>query len=658
MRDTFLKIARYLWVYGIFVSIISANAQPVTLAKFVVHAGKHDRINTPVSASLSDISVPENQPAILYEITPEGQKPVAYQVESAKSPLIWWVISDDLKAGSSRLYELRSGEETAIPTIPVTAKNDDGAVVFETGGKKILRYQYATQPTPKGKNPLYQRGGFIHPLWTPMGEELTRIQPPDHYHHYGIWNPWTHTTFQGRKIDFWNLIEGQGTIKPQPNPSVQSGEVYARVSAVHSHIDLTAPDPSGALTALREDWNLRVWNADPARKIWLVDFESKLNCATDSPLTIDAYRYQGFGFRATPRWDDLTATLLTSEGKNKTDGNATRARWCDINGISMAGTSGVLFMTHPANHNFPEQLRIWPTGANNGKENVFFNFNPAQEEDWVLRPGNEYVLTYRMMVYDGKITPEKAEQYWNDFAYPPQTEVIYKRPAHKPRILVYTKNGKGYVHDNLEAATAAIKKLGLENGFDVDASADPAVMTDENLKKYDALVFASTNNETFDTDAQKQAFQRYIENGGGFAGIHSASGSERQWPWYQQMLGGKFRRHPPLQPFHINVIDNVHPSTCFMGKVWEWEDECYYLDHLNPNIHVLLAADLNTIKDEKKGEYPADIFGDNFPICWYQEQYGGRQWYTALGHKIDYYSNPVFLQHILGGILWAMDKNH
>jgi type 1 glutamine amidotransferase len=92
-----------------------------------------------------------------------------------------------------------------------------------------------------------------------------------------------------------------------------------------------------------------------------------------------------------------------------------------------------------------------------------------------------------------------------------------------------------------------------------------------------------------------------------------------------------------------------------LNGVWNWEDECYYMHHLNPGIQVIMAADLTTVKDDKKGEYPGSTFGNYIPLSWYQELYGGRQWYTALGHKIEYYSNPEFTQHILGGILWAME---
>ncbi|HMR18597.1 MAG TPA: ThuA domain-containing protein, partial [Sphingobacterium sp.] len=97
----------------------------------------------------------------------------------------------------------------------------------------------------------------------------------------------------------------------------------------------------------------------------------------------------------------------------------------------------------------------------------------------------------------------------------------------KVKILVYTKNGVGFVHDNIENSIIAIKAMGEQYGFKVDATEDPSVFTDENLKQYDALVFSNTNNQVFDTDEQRVALMRYIQAGGGFVGIHSTSGTER-----------------------------------------------------------------------------------------------------------------------------------
>jgi uncharacterized protein len=224
------------------------------------------------------------------------------------------------------------------------------------------------------------------------------------------------------------------------------------------------------------------------------------------------------------------------------------------------------------------------------------------------------------------------------------------------RVLVYTKNGKGFVHDNIAASVKAIQELGRENNFAVDVSTNPAVFTDANLKQFRALVFCNSNNEAFDTDEQRDAFKRYIQSGGGFAGIHSASGSERQWPYYWAVLGGKFVRHPPLQPFTIQVVDARHPATAHLGKTWQWTDECYFLDNLNPDVHVLLAVDLKTLKDPQAEKYPGKTFGDYFPLSWCHEFDGGREFYTAIGHKIEHYSDPNLRKHILGGILWAMGE--
>src|SRR4051794_25388553 len=226
------------------------------------------------------------------------------------------------------------------------------------------------------------------------------------------------------------------------------------------------------------------------------------------------------------------------------------------------------------------------------------------------------------------------------------------------RILVYTHNGKGYVHDNRPASLEAIRELGRENGFEVDASDDPAVFTPDNLRKYKTLVFSNTNNETFETDAQRNAFRKYIEAGGGLVGLHIATGSERNWPYYQAVIGGKFLRHPPLQKFTVSVRDKHFPATKGLPDSFSWEDECYFHENLNPDIKVLLAADPFTLNDPKK-ELPAgEQTGGLVPLSWYHTYGGGREYFLALGHKIEHYSNPVIRQQILGGILWAMGIAH
>ncbi len=231
--------------------------------------------------------------------------------------------------------------------------------------------------------------------------------------------------------------------------------------------------------------------------------------------------------------------------------------------------------------------------------------------------------------------------------------------APQPRVLVYTKNQIGtnlYIHDNIANCAEAIRKLGAANHFAVDVSDDPTGFTDANLKRYKAVVLDNTNNEIFDNEEQKSAFQRYIRAGGGFVGIHSASGSMRKWPWFWSLLGGKFVRHPKLQTFTVKVKDRNDISTAHLSETFQWTDEFYYVDNMPAGLHVLLAGDLTTLTDPGKEKYPGKKFGDEFPLAWRHEFEGGRAWYTALGHQKDHYADPRFTQHLLGGILWAMHE--
>jgi len=229
-------------------------------------------------------------------------------------------------------------------------------------------------------------------------------------------------------------------------------------------------------------------------------------------------------------------------------------------------------------------------------------------------------------------------------------------PGDEKRILIYTKNGEGYVHENIAASVAALEKICAEEGFKTSVSDDPSVFTPENLKQYDALIFSNSNNEGFDTQEQKNAFQAYIRGGGGFMAIHSANATEREWPWYWAMVGGKFIRHAPHQEFDVVLTDGNHPSTAHLPERWTIKDECYYSFQLNPDIHVLLSADMTTVEDEGKDEYPGETFGQLFPLAWCHEFEGGRQFYTALGHDPWFYEDPLFVEHLRGGLKWVMIK--
>ena len=290
----------------------------------------------------------------------------------------------------------------------------DSVLTISSGDQKLLTYQFKTVYPPTGIDTNYKRSGFIHPLYTPHGQVLTNIQPKDHYHHYGIWNPWTHTFFEGDTVDFWNIKGHQGTVRFAKFTSQKNNSKYAEYTALHEHV-VFKKDGSEKV-ALNEWQTVRVYNPDKNNDYYIVDITSKMNCASQSPLLIVAYRYGGLGWRATEYWDKNNSEMLTSEGKTRDNTDNTKARWIIVYG-SLPGNDegGIVMLSHPSNYNHPEPLSIWDKKANGGRGDVFANFATTKDKDWLLEPGKTYTLKYRLVVFNGKFDAAKAENAWKMF---------------------------------------------------------------------------------------------------------------------------------------------------------------------------------------------------------------------------------------------------
>jgi len=228
------------------------------------------------------------------------------------------------------------------------------------------------------------------------------------------------------------------------------------------------------------------------------------------------------------------------------------------------------------------------------------------------------------------------------------------------RVLVYTRSytadNKGYIHDNIASSVTALQKIGLEAHLDVDTSDDPAVFTPDNLKRYRVLVFSNSNNEAFATQPQRDAFKAWIEHGGGWVGIHSASGSERNWDWFAQMVGGRFLMHPKKQKFSVHVADPDFPAMKGMPADFTVDDECYFTKRFSDSIHPLLTVDTATL-DVTGFKLDRKDFPNPLPIAWWQQFDGGREIYIALGHDKADYQNPMFTGLLRQALLWAMGKS-
>lgn len=300
-------------------------------------------------------------------------------------------------------------------SLNTTMEETSNGIDFKASGQLLLTYQTAKAEVPAGVKAEFSKSGFIHPLLSPSGQVLTRIQPPDHYHHYGIWGPWTKTTIEGREVDFWNLGDGKGRVDFEKVISKKTTAEYCELVVRQNHIDLLAA--KGPQLALEEDLTIRVWNQEGDR--YLVDYTSTISTPLKSSVMLEAYRYGGgIGFRATEKWDHTNSTILTSEGNDRKSADGTFAKWLIVEGESSApsGQSGILFLSHPDNRSHPEPMRVWPEDSNEGKENVFIEFCPIRHESWEILPGKKYTLHYRMVVFDGNLTATEAEEYWKTFS--------------------------------------------------------------------------------------------------------------------------------------------------------------------------------------------------------------------------------------------------
>lgn len=216
------------------------------------------------------------------------------------------------------------------------------------------------------------------------------------------------------------------------------------------------------------------------------------------------------------------------------------------------------------------------------------------------------------------------------------------------RILVFSKTA-GYRHSSIEAGQAALQKMGAEKGFSVDTTENAAAFKEDNLKRYRCVIWLSTTGNVLNPE-QQNAFERYMQAGGGYLGIHAAADTEYDWPWYGKLVGGWFDNHPSkpsnVQPGRFHIVNTLDPLTSFLPEPWKRSDEFYAFKQLNPAVKVLITID--------EDSYTGGTMGAYHPMAWYQEYDGGRAFYTNMGHTPETFSEPLVLQHIWAGLQWAM----
>lgn len=212
------------------------------------------------------------------------------------------------------------------------------------------------------------------------------------------------------------------------------------------------------------------------------------------------------------------------------------------------------------------------------------------------------------------------------------------------RLLVFSKTA-GFRHSSIAQGKMALLTLGEKNNWKVDTTEEASFFCKKKLRHYDAVVFLNTTGDVLNKE-QQAAFEKFIQSGHGFVGIHAATDTEYDWPWYCKLAGANFSSHPKQQFATLRVIDSLHPATIPLPKIWHRYDEWYNFKNRNNDVQVLLTIDESTYEGGKEGNY--------HPMSWYHNYDGGRAFYTALGHTAESYAEPAFLQHITGGIVYAI----
>src|SRR5690606_4618497 len=301
------------------------------------------------------------------------------------------------------VYKAVSQNEKAL-----SVSKDNGVLSIVYKIQPLIGYQYAVLAPPEGVDAAFKRSGFFHPINTLQGHRLTRIHPEDHYHHFGMWNPWTKTVFEGDTLDFWNIGGKQATVRHAEFDDINITDTYAEYKTLHEHVVLKNNKNK---VALNEWQTVRVYN--PKNNYYIIDLQFDYSCATESEFKILAYRYQGLGWRGTEEWNDNNSSIITSEGKTRKDADNTSAKWMLYQGQLGNDNGGMIMLSHSENYNHPEPIRVWPPGQHEGS--TFANVAPTKTKDWLFEPGKTYTLKYRLVVFDNEFTPVQAENCWKEY---------------------------------------------------------------------------------------------------------------------------------------------------------------------------------------------------------------------------------------------------
>jgi PKD repeat protein/glucose/arabinose dehydrogenase len=416
---------------------------------------------------------------------------------------------------------------------------------------------------------------------------------------------------------------GGAIATPTPDADVPAG-----TTAIWLRLAKTGTTYSGEYS-----WDGRTWTAMPA--------------AVSNPIADPDFGLFAFGPQADGVGDTVSFDSFTLDGPDGCEPPPPSNEAPAIGAASASPTSGF----GPLDVDFAVEA----TDPDGDALSYSWDFDGDGTEDSTAEdPSHTYsapgVYDAKVTVSDGEIQRSRTIQI---------TVLAPDDASARFRTLVFSRT-TGFRHDSIDEGIAAIRKLGRTNGFQVDASEDPTLFRDSVLSHYDTVVFLSTTGDPLNA-AQQGAFERYIRGGGGFTGVHAAADTEYEWTWYGHLVGAFFLSHPAGTPAaSIDVEDRTNRSTSHLPARWDRVDEWYNYrspDFADPDVpdgdyspraggvHVLATLDESTY-----GEDDGNETDDDHPITWCRPYDGGRSWYTGAGHTAASFSEPDYLEMLLGGI--------
>jgi len=289
-------------------------------------------------------------------------------------------------------------------TIGTLRADESEPLVLSDGEKPVVVYNTAFVPSPDPQQPWFGRSGFLHPFTTPAGRVVTDAFPADHMHQHALMFAWTRSSYDGRRVDFWNSAKQEGRVE-HVNTLAQSPD------AIEVALQHVVTRDGAETVVLHETWRV---SRVPHPSMNLIDLVSTQVCATDLPLQLPEYHYGGMCVRGPLHWNSGDV-MLTSEGNGQQEGNHTRSNWVTMFGDVDDEPCGLAAFSHPGNFRSPQPVRLHP-------KMPYFCFAPMVAGDFEITPGTPYVSRFRFAAFDGPVDTAALEAVWTSFAGDAATE--------------------------------------------------------------------------------------------------------------------------------------------------------------------------------------------------------------------------------------------